>query len=127
MGIEEIRNAKKQAAERKPIFGLRKVSEKRRAKIKESQELSDKDDEFFAMLWSKRPHVCFETGEKLPNKWRKWNFHHVLPKGDYEEYRYEQWNVVLVTLAVHRNAEDNIDLCPKIKAYRDKLIKKLNL
>jgi hypothetical protein len=77
-------------------------------------------------IWEERQHVDFETGEIIPFP-LSYNFHHVLPKkpgpGGYPQFRHEKWNIVLVTWGTHSKAENNIDLVPKIKAYREQLIK----
>jgi hypothetical protein len=81
------------------------------------------DAEFMAEIWQERPHIDFETGEKLYGEPLKSYFHHVLEKEQYPQFRYEKWNIVLVSVNTHSQCHTNMDFCPKIKEYREKLIK----
>lgn len=108
---------------RKPI---RKVSKKQSKLVKERKVLQEKDWLFYLEIWDEREHVCFETGEPIFSEPLTLFFHHILDKGieRYEKYRHCKWNIVLVTWVTHDTVHKNIDLCPKIKELRDKLIKK---
>jgi hypothetical protein len=113
--------------ERKVKKAIRKISPKGLQRRKQKAKLSDKDKIFWATIWEERDHIDFETGEPIYGEYRTLYFHHVLPKhegaGGYPQFRYKKWNVVIVSWETHTKAENNIDLVPKIKAYRDKLLK----
>ena len=106
---------------------IKKISAKQVIRNKEKKKLSEKDKLFWATIWEERDHVDFETGEPIYGEYRTLYFHHVLPKhpgpGGYPQHRYKKWNIVIVSWETHTKAENNIDLVPKIKAYRDKLLK----
>jgi hypothetical protein len=84
---------------------------------------------FYLEIWNERPHIDYETGEPIPGDASTLYFHHVLPKrksSRYEKYRHCKWNIVLVSWETHSKAETNIDFVPKIKAYRDLLLQKID-
>ena len=102
---------------------IKKTSTKGKQRRQQKQKLSEKDKLFWASIWEEREHIDFETGEPIYGEPRTLYFHHVLFKSKYPKYRYKKWNIVLVSWETHTKAENNIDLVPKIKAYRDKLLK----
>jgi hypothetical protein len=103
-----------------------KISKKQVLKIKDKKELSEKDKLFYQEIWNEREHICFETGIYLGDESKTLFFHHVLEKGTraYKAYRHCKWNIVLISWQVHDQVGMDIDKCPKIKAYRDLIIKK---
>lgn len=112
--------------EKKKPKPIKKITSKQIRKNRKDHEVTQEDWAMYLEIWEERPHVDFETGEIIPFP-LSYNFHHVLPKkegpGGYPQFRHEKWNIVLVNWQTHSKAENNIDLCPKIKAYRDYLIK----
>lgn len=122
-----LRRIKEEARNKPQSYGIRKVSEKKKATVKEQLELANKDMDVYLSIWRKREHKCFETGQFLGNKFRKWHFHHCLPKAQFPQYRHEDWNLVLVTLETHSQAESDLSKTPKIKAYTESLKLKLGL
>jgi len=106
---------------------IRKRSKKMQQSLGEQKLAQQKDWDFFLEIWEEREHICFESGVPLYGEPLTLYFHHVFEKELYEEYRYCKWNIVLVTWAVHDNTHRLSDLCPKIKAYREQLTKKLKL
>lgn len=76
-----------------------------------------------AEIWQEREHVCHETGEKLYGEPLKSYFHHVLEKEMYPQFRYEKWNMVLVSVATHYQIHNDITFCPRIKALKEQLLK----
>ncbi len=112
---------KPKSLQRTPI---RKVGKYGKKRLGERKLASAKDKEFFAEIWDERPHICFESGEYLGNEPFTLYFHHVLEKEMYEQYRYEKWNIVLLTWVNHDQCHKNLDKCPKVKEYRNQLIKK---
>lgn len=105
---------------------IKQVSKKKAKENREEAKITKLDKAMYAEIWEERAHVDFETGELIMSP-ATLNFHHVLPKkdepGGYPQFRHEKWNVVLVSWNTHTKAERNIDLVPKIKAYRDYLLK----
>lgn len=107
---------------------IKKVSTKQGKKNRQKSKLTKKDRTFFQEIWEEREHIDFETDQPIFGEVASLYFHHVLPKrpkhlGGYPEFRYKKWNIVLVSWETHTKTENNIDLTPKIKAYRDYLLK----
>jgi len=95
---------------------------KHKDKKKQKAELRKRDRELWAEIWAERPHIDFETGEPIYGEPLTLYFHHILGKSDYPEYRYEKWNIVLVSWDTHAQAEAHCKL-PKIDTYKNKLLK----
>jgi hypothetical protein len=106
---------------------IKKVSLKRKVSLKKDTEQLHRDWLFYLEIWNEREHVCFETGEPLGDEPLTLFFHHVLEKGieKYAPYRHCKWNIVLITWQTHDQVGMDIDKCPKIKAYRDLLLKRI--
>jgi hypothetical protein len=127
--VDKPRNKKKypRTNNAKTFRLIRKVTEKGKARRREKAEFSRRDRELWNTIWQERPHVDFETDEPIYGEPLTLYFHHVLPKhdgpGGYPQFRYKKWNIIIVSWDTHTKAENNIDLVPKIKAYRDKLLK----
>lgn len=104
---------------------IRKRSIKQTKILGEKKSLQIKDWEFYLEIWDEREHVCFETDQYLGNEPQTLFFHHVLEKGirRYKKYRHCKWNIVLISWQVHDQVGMDIDRCPRIKAYHDKLLK----
>lgn len=106
---------------------IKRISAKRRKQLKDDKKTQIKDWNFFLEIWEERDHICFESGAWLIGEPLTLYFHHVLEKELYEEYRYCKWNIVLVTWEIHSKCHNDLDHAPKIRAYRDSLIKKLGI
>ncbi len=82
------------------------------------------------MLWDSREDetgnvYCFETGVEMHGSNFRSNtccYDHVLEKNAYPEYEFDERNIVIIHPEVHTRKTNNIDLTPKIKAYREKLL-----
>lgn len=106
---------------------IKKTSAKRATVLGERKAATLKDREFFLEIWNEREHVDFETCEPIYGEPLTLYFHHVLAKrpGEYPQYRYEKWNIIIVSWNTHTLAEGNQwKKIPKIAAYRDELLKK---
>lgn len=57
----------------------------------------------FDAIWKTRKHICFITGEPIPEPYVVDNFMHVLPKGQYPAWRLNPRNIVLGLTRVHRD------------------------
>ena len=106
---------------------IRKVSKKKTKSLGEKRLQTEQDWLFYLEIWNERPHVCFETDQPLGDEPLTVFFHHVLEKGlrRYAKYRHCKWNIVLITWQVHDQVGMDIDKCPKIKAYREQLLKQI--
>lgn len=123
---KKVKTKKIYTLKRTPI---RKRSKKKQQSLGEQVLIQQKDWLFFLGIWDERDHIDYETGEPIFGEPLTIYFHHVLDKAipKYKKYRYCKWNIVLVSHMTHSKCHNNIDFAPKVKAYRDKLIKKLGL
>jgi len=90
-------------------------------KAKRTQELH----QWFLQIWNKRRERdeldyfvrCFETGQKLYEKYYKYNtccYSHYYPKSKYKEYEFEEWNLEIVHPNQHTIWENDHSKCPKM-------------
>lgn len=105
---------------------IRKVSKKQTIILGERKLASEKDRAFFLQIWNTRPHTCFETGEWLGDEPLTLFFHHVLKRRKMEEFRYCEWNIVLLGWARHTNADNNMQFTPNVQLYFNYLTKHLD-
>jgi hypothetical protein len=117
-----LNNKKQKPLNRTPV---KKISKKKQKGLGELKLQTEKDRAFYLEIWEEREHVCFESGEPLGNEPLTLFFHHVLEKGirRYKKYRYCKWNIVLITWRTHDQVGMDIDRCPKIKEYREHILK----
>ena len=122
-----VKPAKKirQPLKRTPI---KKVSKKQQSILGERKLQSNDDKAFFSEIWEEREHVDFETNKPITGEPLTLYFHHVLPKAlhRYKKYRYCKWNIVILSWETHTQAEGLLDKLPKVKAYKEYLIKNLD-
>jgi hypothetical protein len=105
---------------------MKKISDKRRAKLLEEKWEKEKMFHFFMDIWDKTPkneRKCYETGKWLGNEPLSTFFHHILEKEKYPEYCLCEWNIVLLHPDVHNQVHSNIDKTPKVKALREEILK----
>lgn len=75
----------------------------------------------FEEIYKEHPtKTCFECNKSV-NGQSSAQFHHLLFKSQYPEYRLEKWNIVLVCENCHSQAHTNIDKTPKIKEETSKV------
>lgn len=101
---------------------LKKVSSFGKAKLIHKKVILEEDIAFYLKIWSKREHVCYETGEYLGEIPNTCFFHHVLAKELYPEYRHCEWNIVLLKQSIHNQVETNIKFCPKVLTLTEDLL-----
>lgn len=124
-----VKAPKKAKSAIKSTYRIKKVTKKQAKKNRSKDKIRKIDHVIYMEIWEEREHLDFETGLPILSEVSSLLFHHVLPKrpksqGGYPEFRHEKWNIILVSWETHTKAENNIDLVPKIKAYRDYLLKK---
>src|SRR5579862_7870958 len=101
LGLKEPEPKKKP----KPIA---KVSEKKKAEMKEERSLYLLDKAFYLEHWNAHPRKCEECGKHLGNKPLTIFFHHILPKRNYPEFRHEHTNIIVLCPDHHAQAESDI-------------------
>jgi hypothetical protein len=82
---------------------------------------------FFLSIWKKRPHrsevsktPLYET-DGLPSSAY---FHHILPKETYPQAKYDEENIILLTIDEHANVHSDCFCYPEINIRRECLLKK---
>lgn len=103
---------------------IKKISEKGLEKRKEKKEYTEKQWEFFLEIWSRREHICFETGKYLGETPLSTMFHHCLYKSLYKEFALEDWNIVLLHPDVHNQVHSDSTKTPKVQEYTKQLKEK---
>lgn len=74
-------------------------------RIQQEQEQRKVDNSIYLAIWDKREHRCQVSGEYLGREPLTTFFHHLLKKETYPEYRYDFWNILIVSPAVHEKCE----------------------
>lgn len=113
-------------APKKPI---NKVSSKGKIRKEEKKELIEQDFAFYLNIWDNpefeyQNHWCYECGKGLSEPLLT-NFHHILYKQTYPQYRHLCSNVCIICSDCHNMTHSNIDKTPKIKLLTEQLKAKL--
>lgn len=123
-GVYCAEKAKKTAKKApKPLVRTRikPRSEKGQIKAIAKKGLIQTDMVFYlTQIWEVRKHECYVTKEPLHEP-KTYNFHHVLEKRPYPEYRHKEWNIILVSWLIHDKIHRNIDNVPKVKKLTEYL------
>lgn len=106
---------------RKTLPGIKKMSDKHRDNLKEMAKTWSEDKLLYNSIWKYKPHVCESCGRNLGAEPRTFNFHHILPKRNYPQYRHSEWNIMLLCLDCHSKAEVMIEHVPKVKERTEEL------
>jgi hypothetical protein len=106
---------------------LKPVSEKKKAERPQEELIADVDAVFYLSVWRERLKFC-ECGCGTPlfyksSDIRNFCFHHLLPKRNFEEYRYCKWNIALLTWQCHDAWERNPLTRPLITEKQQSLLK----
>jgi hypothetical protein len=105
----------------KPRKGFNLV--KKEEVIRQTSELQ----EIFLQIWSKKHHYSEESGEYLGKDPLSTFFHHILPKEKYPQARFDEENIILLTLDEHSNVENNMYRYEEVNKRREYLKKKYEL
>lgn len=129
----------------KPPKSIKKVSEKQKFKLKLKSQLLEEDKEFYIRVWYKRfgrvhgtaekygvdidntqlVPKCESCGKRLYFQPNLVNFHHVLEKRNFPEYRHDEDNIAVVCPECHSSYETNPDTVPEMKKRRKAVIEKM--
>lgn len=86
---------------------LKKVSEKGKIKKEAKKEQFKDDVAFYDYIWHHRLHICEECEYEGKKSWLNEatinNFHHLLFKSKYPEFRYEPKNIVILCQDHHNS------------------------
>ncbi len=127
MGIEQIRALKNAALEPKiaKTYTIPKVSEKRKKKLEQNNELSALDKNFYAEIWLASPHKCQSCGCGLPKEPLTIFFHHLFEKRNYPQFRHTPENIMILCADCHTQTETDINKVPKVLTRRKQAEKDL--
>lgn len=82
---------------------------------------------FFMSIWKTRPHVSEISPSFLGHEPLSVFFHHILPKEKYPQFRYDEENIILLTLDEHTNVEADMYKYEEINKRRQMLLVKHGL
>lgn len=104
-----------------PRKAIKKISKKQKEVRVLKQKILEQDLLFYASVWDNRPynHFCYECGAGIAEP-HNYNFHHILAKAVYPQFRYTEENIVILCLGCHSKVETMIDKCPKVKHLTEK-------
>ena len=109
-----------------PKTPLRKISVRGVEKKKEKAVLTDLQFELFKEFYKEHPiKRCYECNRRVDGK-SSAQFHHLLFKSQFPQYRLEKWNLALVCSDCHNLTHNNIDKTPKIKELTEIVKEKYN-
>ena len=77
--------------------------------------------EFFLDIWKKRRHISEVSGDYLGGEPLTVFFHHILPKEKYPQAKYDEENIILLTLDEHTNVESDIYKYDEVNKRRNLL------
>lgn len=83
--------------------------------------------EFFLDIWKQRPHKSEVSGESLGKEPLSTFFHHILPKEKYPQAKFDEYNIILLTLDEHTNVEGDMYKYPEVNSRREQLKLKYNI
>ena len=99
----------------KPRKGFNLV--KKEEVTRQTSELQD----IFLQIWKKKHHYSEESGEYLGSEPLSIFFHHILPKEKYPQARFDEENIILLTLDEHSNVENNMYKYEEVNKRREQL------
>jgi len=96
----------------------------KRRKKPYNKEMWQKDIAFYTRIWEKSNRRCKITNRYLGDEPLTTFFHHILPKSRFPEYRWCEWNVIMLHPEVHAQVEIDIDRVPGARELYEKLLEK---
>ena len=80
--------------------------------------------EFFLGIWKKRSHHSEISGAYLGSEPMSTYFHHILPKEKHPDAKYDEDNIILLTLDEHTNVESDMYKYEEVNIRREQLKEK---
>jgi hypothetical protein len=80
--------------------------------------------EFFMNIWKNKPHFSEVSNKLLYEPPSTAYFHHILSKSKYPEAKFDEENIILLTIDEHANVESSMFRYEKINKIREKLLTK---
>jgi hypothetical protein len=104
---------------RKPLNVAKKSTFNR--KPSDKSEKNQQMREFFLNIWKRRLHISEVSGTYLGKEPLTVFFHHILPKEKYPQAKYDEENIILLTLDEHTNVESDIYKYEEVNKRRNLL------
>lgn len=83
--------------------------------------------ELFLDIWKTRPRKSEVSGVSLGKEPLSVYFHHILPKEKYPQARYDEHNIILLSLDEHTNVENDMYKYQEVNIRREILKAKYNI
>jgi hypothetical protein len=118
-----------------PPKAIKKVSEKGKFKLVLKKELLNEDKLFYLRVWNERSWLnsygertkkCENCSKLLEQEPNLMNFHHILEKRNYPQFRHVEENIAILCPGCHNSYESNPDNIPWLFKMKETLLKKLN-
>ena len=100
---------------------MRRISEKQKKVLEERKKDTIRQFNFFITIWGKRDHRSEISKRYLGKEALSVFFHHILPKENYPQARYDENNIILVTFDEHQKVENDSLIYSVINERREKL------
>ena len=83
--------------------------------------------ELFLDIWKTRPRKSEVSGVSLGKEPLSVYFHHILPKEKYPQAKYDEHNIILLSLDEHTNVENDMYKYQEVNLRREILKAKYNI
>ena len=112
---------------KKSLKPINKITEKQKEKNVVKKENTLKQFEMFREIHKEHSTKrCFECNCKVDGA-SSAQFHHILFKSAYPEYRLEKWNIVLLCETHHNQVHTDITKTPKVNVLTKEIKKKYGI
>jgi len=109
---------------KKSFKPINKITERQKEKNVIKKELTIQQFEMFREIYKEHPTKrCYECNCKVDGA-SSVQFHHILFKSTYPQYRLEKWNIVLLCETHHNQVHTDITKTPKVNALSKEIKQK---
>jgi len=109
---------------KKSFKPINKITEKQKEKNVIKKELTIQQFEMFREIYKEHPTKrCYECNCKVDGA-SSVQFHHILFKSAYPQYRLEKWNIVLLCETHHNQVHTDVTKTPKVNALTKEIKEK---
>lgn len=103
---------------------INKITERQKEKNVIKKELTIQQFEMFREIYKEHPTKrCYECNCKVDGA-SSVQFHHILFKSAYPQYRLEKWNIVLLCETHHNQVHTDVTKTPKVNALTKEIKQK---
>jgi 5-methylcytosine-specific restriction endonuclease McrA len=109
---------------KKSFKPVNKITERQKEKNVIKKELTIQQFEMFKEIYKEHPTKrCYECNCKVDGA-SSVQFHHILFKSAYPQYRLEKWNIVLLCETHHNQVHTDVTKTPKVNALTKEIKEK---